>query len=661
VYFESSDSVVVGRDAKAIAPIFPDLVAAMVTRQMGTDIHWEYHGESHTPESVSALILRELARFAAEDADDQVHDVVITVPAYFGIAEREATRRAGLIAGLDVLDVLAEPVAAALHYQELNDTSATSHVLVYDLGGTFNTTVIRLSGADAEVICTDGDDRFGAADWDEKVADFLLARFMDENPGSAAADSEEFLQELSIVAEEIKKSLSFTQSRRHAMRFGSATCRAELTRAEFESLTSELLERTMEITGRTIGAARERGIDRIKDVLLVGDTTQMPVIAATLKERFGLEPRLHEPDLAVVKGAALFAMVKQVQLAMPAGASPSDAPQAARQVADQLGLSVKQVEELAAKRVATVVPRAFGIKVMDSSDRLARTDPGRVRVLHLLHANTPLPADSGPQTFRTVAANQREVRLEVWEQAGSIVSDDLAHNANIASVLLTDLPPRPAGTPFEVTFYMTETGLLKVHAQEGESGREIRFEIQIGGLTDEQVRVAGDAMAHYMVSERTVAGTRTALGWAEPARGENETTDFDVFLCHNVADKPAVRWTAEQLRERGILPWLDETELQPGRPWQEELEQQIGRIRAAAVFVGPSGFGPWQNQELMAFLREFVERRCPVIPVLLPGAAAPVLPRLLRGMTWVDLRAQDPAAIDRLVWGITGRKPELRG
>jgi WD40 repeat protein len=140
-------------------------------------------------------------------------------------------------------------------------------------------------------------------------------------------------------------------------------------------------------------------------------------------------------------------------------------------------------------------------------------------------------------------------------------------------------------------------------------------------------------------------------------RGKEETTDFDVFLCHNVADKPAVRWTAEQLREHGVLPWLDEAELRPGRPWQDELERQIGSIRAAAVFVGPNGIGPWQNQEMTAFLREFAERGCPVIPVLLPGATAPELPIFLRGMTWVDLASQDRAAIERLIWGITGRKP----
>jgi len=139
--------------------------------------------------------------------------------------------------------------------------------------------------------------------------------------------------------------------------------------------------------------------------------------------------------------------------------------------------------------------------------------------------------------------------------------------------------------------------------------------------------------------------------------GKEETTDFDVFLCHNGDDKPAVHSIAQQLRSQGILPWLDEAELIPGRPWQDELERQIGNIRAAAVFVGPSGIGPWQNREMRAFLNEFVERECPVIPVLLPKATAPELPVFLRSMTWVDLRGIEATGIERLIWGITGRRP----
>lgn len=138
---------------------------------------------------------------------------------------------------------------------------------------------------------------------------------------------------------------------------------------------------------------------------------------------------------------------------------------------------------------------------------------------------------------------------------------------------------------------------------------------------------------------------------------------FDVFLCHNAADKPAVRALARQLLERGILPWLDEWELPPGQPWQRLLEQQIGRIGAAAVCMGPAGFGRWHEMEMRGFIDEFARRELPVISVLLlpPGAADPSLPLFLRHFTWVDFRHTEPDPMDRLVWGVTGQRPSGLG
>jgi hypothetical protein len=133
---------------------------------------------------------------------------------------------------------------------------------------------------------------------------------------------------------------------------------------------------------------------------------------------------------------------------------------------------------------------------------------------------------------------------------------------------------------------------------------------------------------------------------------------FDVFLCHNVGDKPAVMEIGRRLMARGVLPWLDQWELRPGTPWQRVLEEQIANIHAAAVFVGREGIGPWQRQELDGFLREFNKRGCPVIPVLLPGAGGePELPLFLRGMTWVDFRETAPDPLAQLMWGITGQRP----
>lgn len=161
--------------------------------------------------------------------------------------------------------------------------------------------------------------------------------------------------------------------------------------------------------------------------------------------------------------------------------------------------------------------------------------------------------------------------------------------------------------------------------------------------------VAGPVAAPRTSADESVA----AMLAARRAEGR-----FDVFLCHNSADKPAVKRLGEGLKSRGVLPWLDEWELPPGQAWQELLERQIQRIGSAAVCLGPAGISPWHQQEMRGFISEFVDRRVPVIPVLLPGAPAqPELPLFLRQFTWVDFRRDDPDPFTQLVWGITGRRP----
>jgi molecular chaperone DnaK len=499
VYFESPENVVVGDQAKRTVLLAPHLVSELIKRQMGEDVHYSFHGQDHTPESISALILRELTRAAGEQTGEEVRDVVITVPAYFGLLEREATRKAGQIAGLNVLDVLPEPVAAALDYQALGQGAEARNIMVYDLGGgTFDTTVIHVDGNDIHVVCTAGDHHLGGADWDGKVMDFLLRSFTEQYPQLDPGGDEQFMQELASSAEQLKKALSAKMSHRHNVRFDGSVVQLELTREHFEELTSELLERTMDITEQAIAEARKRGIDHFDDVLLVGGMTIMPAVARTLRERFELEPRLHDPHLAVARGAALYALIKQLTVIMPSDGD-SDA---VRNVAAQLNLSEELVESLRNKRVATVVPRAFGLEVVDQTDPLFKIDPRRARsrITHLLTANTPLPADTGPQGFATVVENQRAVQLEVWEQAGAVASDQPEHNRHIGQGRLEELPSGPAGMPLEVIFHMTETGLLQVQAWEERSKREVRFEIQIGGLDETEVQQFTTAVARYEVN-----------------------------------------------------------------------------------------------------------------------------------------------------------------
>jgi GTPase SAR1 family protein/nucleotide-binding universal stress UspA family protein len=175
-------------------------------------------------------------------------------------------------------------------------------------------------------------------------------------------------------------------------------------------------------------------------------------------------------------------------------------------------------------------------------------------------------------------------------------------------------------------------------------------------LRDGYESVVGADHATAAMDASADAGREIAAASAV-LRGKEEVAEFDVFLCHNWGDKPAVRELAQRLRERGLRPWLDERELRPGLPWQGVLEEQIQKIPAAAVIVG-SQVGPWQDQELGAFIRQFVRRNCPVIPVLLPGVERPDLPVFLDGMTWVDLAASEPDPFDLIEWGVTGRRPD---
>jgi molecular chaperone DnaK len=498
VFFESPTHAIVGRAARDEALLSPDLVAQLVKRDMGTAATYTFHGERHTPETVSALILRELARVAAAESGYPVKEVLITVPAHFGIGQREATRRAGELAGLVVLDLLDEPVAAAVHYTAVNGPAVPAkHALMCDLGGgTFDTAVIRLAGDDVTVVCIDGDARLGGADWDAAIADFLLDQFEHEHPGLHPERDPQFLQDLLIAAERLKKELSSAQSRRQVLRFGGRTTVVDLTRSAAEDLTAGLLRRVVEVIDRTVVTARTKGVTGFDEVLLVGGMSWFPAVARALRDRLGIDPKRHEPELAVTKGAARYARALQVR-SPDSGTVPTGTVPTGTAAEAAAGL-----RRLAAARIAGVVPRAFGIVGIDGSDPVALTDPARARrmVVHLLLANTELPADTGPYSFATVMDNQRMVEIEVWEQAGPELSDDLAANRKVGRGLLRDLPAHlPARSPIEVTFFMSETGRLTVHAIEQQSGSDVRFDLQIGDFDGDRLRQARQTVADYDV------------------------------------------------------------------------------------------------------------------------------------------------------------------
>lgn len=222
-------------------------------------------------------------------------------------------------------------------------------------------------------------------------------------------------------------------------------------------------------------------------------------------------------------------------------------------------------------------------------------------------------------------------------------------------VLVPQLP-----TPTQVSpLILTSTPTLAGH-EENYLGRPLSWWTWVASIAT----ILGTVIAllalftrRLHIPKRRRGARRERDAAASVLQGKIETGDFHVFLCHNSEDKPAVKEIGERLKERGILPWLDEWELRPGLPWQRLLEEQISQIKSAAVFVGESGIGPWQNMELEAFLRQFVTRGCPVIPVILPDCKeTPELPIFLGGMTWVDFRKDDPDPMEQLTWGITGER-----
>ncbi|MEV6524647.1 Hsp70 family protein [Longispora sp. NPDC051575] len=506
VYFESGSDVVVGRTAKEYARVYPDRVVSLVKRSMGQERHWIVDDVEHTPESISALILKQLVQDARAHTGREVRKVVITVPAYFGMLERDATRKAGEIAGLDVIGIVPEPVAAALQYEVA--TGAERTVLVYDLGGgTFDTTVIRITSDAIEVLCTDGDQQLGGADWDARLVRYLLGEFtaragVDED----LAEDDQFMQELVNTAENAKKRLSQSRSAPIPLRAGGVPVTVELTREIFEEQTRDLLDRTIEYTKRTLVKLAEKapGVT-VDEVLLVGGSTKMPAVAERLRAEFGWEPRLHDPDLAVAKGAARFALNRSVWEWDTTKGAPAQTPaQREERIADlarRTGLSAETIASVAGKRITNVLPKAFGVKLVDTAvPRWADDVEAASYINHMVHADEALPRTARLDSS-TIVPNQTEVLIELYEQAGSEESRDLAANKAVdhGSGLISGLPPMPVGSPLDIAMTVDDEGLLTVTAVEPSTGKDLTIEVRVSVLSQAEVDQAKRTVAAISV------------------------------------------------------------------------------------------------------------------------------------------------------------------
>lgn len=514
VYFESPDNIVVGRVAKETAGVFPDQVVSLIKREMG-DREWrrDFFGKEYTPPSVSALILSALASDAETDTGRLVRDAVITVPAYFGLLEKDATRSAGEIAGLNVIGIVPEPVAAALHYGVTGSADGTTF-LVYDLGGgTFDISLIRMTDTSVEVLAVGGNHRLGGADWDEKLFDHLLDQLIAQWGDDSAREDEQELQDLRNITEQVKKDLSRAESKKVIRRYSGTSASVTVTRQQFEEMTAELLEETIRITHQTLDEAERRypGVrDQISELLLVGGSARMPAVADRLRKDFRWEPRLTDPDLAVAKGAALYAAGQTVRFVESDASASGTADasergpglgyqgpvtdEAVQEVASRTGIDEDKVRTLAQRTVVNVLPKAVGVKLVDTSRPGWESDPDAASYIdHLIDAQTQLPCAPRTLVASTIIPSQPGVEIEIWEQAGALPSPDLDANHRVDDAGLIEGLGQfrlPAGSPINIEISVDAEGTVRLHAVEPTSGKDLQMNVRISVLSDAQVEEA---------------------------------------------------------------------------------------------------------------------------------------------------------------------------
>lgn len=505
VLIEEGGNIVVGEAAKSDAVLADEeRVFEEIKRSMGDRNYAprEVDGHTCTPEFISSLILKKLAKYASDELGETVEDVVITVPAYFGESRREATKKAGEIAGLNVRAIVNEPTAAALCY-DIDKEAEEQTVLVYDLGGgTFDVTIIDVRENAIEVIVTGGAHDLGGKRWDEAIIRFVAEQFQAEH-GIDPLDDPQATQDLRNRCEEAKKTLTNRKSTNVRVDCGKRTM-IELTREKFDELTQHLLDNSITLTRELMQQAKDdKGVDTIDKILLVGGSTRMPQVSEALREEFDMEPQLYDPDEAVAKGAALMGMKllidEQVEESVKRRAgenaklddlSETEQETVTAEVGATMGLPQAAVAGLASKQITMVCSHSIGVVVTDSITQ-------QEEVAVLIPAQTSLPFRA-EQRFGTNMADQRNADIRVMEGESKLPED--CDQLNPEGNILPLPPGLPAQAPIQITFEMDTEGIIHVWAEDLTGHEKIDFEIETEGvMSDEEVAAARAASEHLEV------------------------------------------------------------------------------------------------------------------------------------------------------------------
>lgn len=483
VNFASPTQVVVGQIAKENAVIDPQNTVSLVKTLIGkSNYAISYNGEDKSPEEVSAYILRKLAEDASKLVDTEVKDVVITCPAYFGTAERTATKNAGEIAGLNVIEIISEPTAAALYYGCAKERGEKT-ILVYDLGGgTFDVTVMRIGEGKIEVICSDGNHELGGKDWDDAIMRYLASEFCSKTGFDEEFD-EYAQQDLRLKAEKAKQQLSSREEVPVMLDAGGRRERIALSRTTFDEMTQVLLNESIEKTDAAIAVAESKGY-KIDEIILVGGSTRMPQVTKALVEKYGIEPKILEPDEAVAKGAAIYALgayelkVKEWKEKVESGE------------ADITDETVKEEAEkyLEAAAVSTIaIPGLRGQK-MSEVVTVATTKSYAIKVLvdeiekcyNMIIKNVKMENGSISVTkqFGTAEENQDTAELVVYESDFDSKYYDVDEDFMLGTASL-ELPGNlPKGSPIQVIFTLNKEGILEITGRELTTNREVHATMQ---------------------------------------------------------------------------------------------------------------------------------------------------------------------------------------